>query len=68
METAIVTAETRVHELETTLNDPEFHATRSREAHGLIADLDAARTEVARLFDRWQELAARAPELRPPPS
>ena len=35
MEAAILAAETRVQELETTLNDPEFHATRSREAHGL---------------------------------
>src|SRR5205085_8138578 len=29
MEAAILAAETRVHELETTLNDPEFHAIRS---------------------------------------
>src|SRR6185369_3007193 len=59
MEAAIVAAEARVHELETTLNDPQFHATRSREAHGLIAELDAARVEVARLYNRWQELGAR---------
>ncbi|MGO8676656.1 MAG: ABC-F family ATP-binding cassette domain-containing protein [Limisphaerales bacterium] len=57
MEAAILAAEQRVRELETTLNDPEFHATRSREARQLIADLDAARAEVARLYDRWQELA-----------
>jgi len=48
-----------VQELETTLNDPAFHATRSREAPGLIADLETARAEVTRLFNRWQELAAR---------
>ncbi len=59
MEAAILAAETRVHELETTLNDPEFHATRSREAHLLIADLEAAKVEVSRLYDRWHELAAR---------
>ena len=59
MEAAILAAETRVQELETTLNDPEFHATRSREAHGLIADLEAAKAEVTRLYERWQELAAR---------
>jgi len=41
------------------LNDPEFHATRSREAHLLIADLEAAKVEVSRLYDRWHELAAR---------
>ena len=64
MEAAILAAETRVQELETTLNDPEFHATRSREARGLVADLEAAKAEVTRLYDRWQELAARIPEPR----
>jgi len=59
MEAAILAAETRVHELETTLNHPGFHATRSREAHGLLADLETAKAEVTRLYDRWQELAAR---------
>lgn len=59
MEAAILTAEAQVQELETTLNDPEFHASRSREAHGLIRELDAARAEVARLYGRWQELAER---------
>ncbi|HWI56805.1 MAG TPA: ATP-binding cassette domain-containing protein [Bacillota bacterium] len=56
MEAAILASEQRVHELETTLNDPEFHATRSREAHELIAELEAAKAEVARLYARWQEL------------
>jgi hypothetical protein len=41
------------------LNDPDFHATRSREAHGLIEELEAAKAEVTRLYERWQELAAR---------
>ena len=68
MEAAIVAVETRVHDLENTLNDPVFHASRSREARGLIAELETARAEVTRLFDRWQELAARASELRTPPS
>ena len=63
MEAAILAAETRVQELETTLNDPEFHATRSREARGLIADFEAAKAEVTRLYERWQELAARTAEL-----
>ncbi len=56
MEAAILAAETHAHELETTLNDPEFYATRSREAHQLINDLDAAKAEVARLYNRWHEL------------
>jgi ATP-binding cassette subfamily F protein uup len=59
MEAAILAAETRVQELESTLNDPVFHASRSREALSLIADLEAGKTEVARLYDRWQELSAR---------
>ena len=56
MEAAILAAETRVSELETTLNDPAFHATRSREAHGFVAELETAKAEVARLYARWQEL------------
>ena len=59
MEAAIVAAETRVQELETTLNDPQFHATRSREAPGLIAELETAKTEVTRLYERWEELSSR---------
>jgi len=59
MEAAIVSAETRVHELETTLNDPQFHATRSREARGLIAELETAKAEVTRLYERWEKLSSR---------
>ena len=43
MEAAILAAEARVAELETTLNSPGFYATRAKEAPGLIAELDAAR-------------------------
>ncbi len=59
MEAAITGAEARVQELETTLNDPQFHATRSREAPALIADLETAKTEVTRLYARWEELSSR---------
>jgi ATP-binding cassette subfamily F protein uup len=59
MEAAIVAAETRAQELETTLNDPQFHTTRSREAHGLIAELESAKAEVTRLYERWEELSSR---------
>lgn len=61
MEPAILSAEARMHELESTLNDPAFHATRSHESHEKIAELESARAEVARLYERWQELAARQP-------
>ena len=56
MEEAILTAETRVEELEKLLNDPEFHATRSREAHDMIEELESTKAEVSRLYARWQEL------------
>jgi ATP-binding cassette subfamily F protein uup len=56
METAILTAEARVAELETTLNDPDFYATRAKEAAGLVAELEAKKTEVTRLYARWSEL------------
>ena len=65
MEAAIMAAETRVQELETTLNDPQFHATRSREAHGLIAELETKKAEVTRLYERWEELSSRQKTLRP---
>lgn len=59
MEAAILAAEARVHELETTLNDPEFHATRSAEAHQLVQDLETTKVEVTRLYERWHELTER---------
>jgi ATP-binding cassette subfamily F protein uup len=59
MESAILATEARAQELEATLNDPDFHATRSREAHGLITELEAAKLEIARLYDRWHDLSSR---------
>lgn len=56
MEAAILAAEQRVQELEATLNDPQFYATRAREAPGLVAELEQARATVAGLYDRWHEL------------
>ena len=56
IEAAIHAAEARVSELQATLNSPEFYATRAKEAPGLIAELDAARSEVTRLYTRWAEL------------
>ncbi|MBI5394192.1 MAG: ABC-F family ATP-binding cassette domain-containing protein, partial [Verrucomicrobia bacterium] len=56
MEAAILAAETRAAKLETTLNEPGFYATRAKEAPALIAELEAAKTEVARLYARWEEL------------
>jgi ABC transport system ATP-binding/permease protein len=58
IEAAILAAESRLHELEAMLNDPAFYATRAADAPGVVAELDAARTEVTRLYHRWQELDA----------
>lgn len=58
MEGSILTAETRVQELETLLNDPAFFVTRAAESPRVIAELEQARNEVARLSARWQELDA----------
>jgi ATPase subunit of ABC transporter with duplicated ATPase domains len=45
-------------ELEATLNGPAFYATQASEAPRLIAALETARAEAARLYARWQELDA----------
>ena len=56
MEAAVLTAETRVTELEQTLNEPDFYVSRAKEAPVLIAEHAAAKGEVARLYARWAEL------------
>ena len=56
MEAAIAEAEQKLAELEATLNDPQFYATRAREAAGVLEQLEAQKAEVARLYARWQQL------------
>jgi ATP-binding cassette subfamily F protein uup len=56
MEAAIMEAENKAQALEATLHDPNFYATRGAEAPRVIAELEAAKAEVARLYDRWHEL------------
>jgi ATP-binding cassette subfamily F protein uup len=56
IEEAIHGAEGRVAELEAILQDPAVFRERAAEVPALVAALDAARAEVAALFDRWQEL------------
>jgi ATP-binding cassette subfamily F protein uup len=58
IEDAIAAAEDRVKTLEATLSDPGVFKDRPTEVQQLIAELDAARAEVERLFARWQELDA----------
>jgi ATP-binding cassette subfamily F protein uup len=56
MEDAIAAAETKVKDLEATLNDPNVFKDRPTEVQALISGLEQARAEVERLFARWQEL------------
>jgi ATP-binding cassette subfamily F protein uup len=56
MEPAIHAAEARVSELESTLATPDFYATRAKDAPALLKDLEAAKSEVTRLYARWEEL------------
>lgn len=59
IEPAIQAAEEKVAEGNALLNDPGFYATRAAEAPELIRKLDASKSEVARLYARWEELTNR---------
>jgi ATP-binding cassette subfamily F protein uup len=56
MEAAILAAEARAKELEGHLNDHDFYLTRAKEIPRVMADLEAAKSEVARLYARWADL------------
>jgi ATP-binding cassette subfamily F protein uup len=58
MEDTILAAEEAVAALEQQLNDPDFQAKNFAEIPALVAKLDAAKAEVARLYHRWEELGA----------
>ena len=58
MEAAIHAAEKRVTEIQTTLNDANFYATRGGEASRLIDELEQTNAEITRLYARWAELEA----------
>ena len=60
MEDAILTAEEKVSEIETLLNDPEFHSTRFQEVAAVMESLEKARAACAALYSRWEELEALA--------
>jgi ATP-binding cassette subfamily F protein uup len=53
-------AEQEVASLEAELADPRLYAERGSEVPKLTASLEAARTEVAKLTARWEELELRA--------
>ena len=56
MEATIHEAEARVKKLEAVLNDAQFYITRGAEAPQLAAELDKEKTEIARLYSRWEDL------------
>jgi ATP-binding cassette subfamily F protein uup len=58
IEDTIMAAEARVAELEVTLQDPTVFKERAAEVPALIAQLDASRGEVIRLYARWEQLSA----------
>jgi ATP-binding cassette subfamily F protein uup len=58
IEETIGSAERKVQVLEATLSDPAVFKDRPTEVQGLVAQLDAARLEVERLYARWSELDA----------
>lgn len=49
-------AEQKVRALEAQLADPGLYASRGAEVAGLLAELERAKQEVARLVSRWEEL------------
>jgi ATP-binding cassette subfamily F protein uup len=58
IEETIALAEKKVVDLEATLSNPAVFKDRPTEVQGLVAQLDAARVEVDRLYARWSELDA----------
>ena len=58
MEAAVLAAEARVAEIQATLNDATFYATRGGEASHLIDEMEQTAAEITRLYARWAELEA----------
>jgi ATP-binding cassette subfamily F protein uup len=56
IEDRILAAEENVASIEAKLSDPRFFVTHNEEAVRLAGEIDSARKEVARLYERWEEL------------
>ena len=56
MEETIMAAEEKVQELEAIFSSPDFHSKYGRQTTELTQKLEEAKKEVARLYERWQEL------------
>ena len=59
IEQVIQAAEEEVSDIESLLNDPSFYAARAADAPEMVKKLDLAKSEVARLYARWEELSGR---------
>jgi ATP-binding cassette subfamily F protein uup len=57
MERTILEAEQAAVALEDLLNDPKFQIERASEAPAILANLQSARSEIERLYARWEELS-----------
>jgi len=58
MEETILQAEAAVEKIEARFAKPDFFAAHGHETAALGQELEAARSEVARLYTRWEELEA----------
>ena len=63
MEEAIAAAEEKVSEIETCFSDPDFFAKYGSRAAELQRQLDDAKAECARLYERWDELESKRAAL-----
>lgn len=57
IEETILAAENEAAGIQATLDDPAFYVTRGPEANDLAARLAAAKSEIDRLYSRWEELS-----------
>jgi ATP-binding cassette subfamily F protein uup len=58
MEKAIHDAEAEIARIENLFATPDFHRTHAKQTDQLVADLAAAKENLAKLFSRWEELEA----------
>ena len=57
IEDVILDAEKKVAALESELNDPSLYSIRGADAANIAESLEKARRDVARLYERWEELS-----------
>jgi ATP-binding cassette subfamily F protein uup len=59
MDALIETAENEVGEIEALMNEPDFYEQDYERVQAALAECDAAKAEVARLYQRWEDLETR---------